>query len=224
MGNTLLTPNQSHVLERVQKEPELTRRFYLTGGTALSAFYLHHRLSYDLDFFTEKAEVDQLAIEAFLKKISSELSIARIKRSQFLGLFSYVLVFTNQEELKIDFSYYPFPRIQKGTMYKNLEIDSIYDIAVNKLHTIFMKPRSRDYLDLYFIMKTYTYPLDKLILDAKAKFDWDIDHITLASQFMKVKDFDESSLILVPFDKKEMEEFFLNLAKSLERDIFRSRK
>ena len=27
--------------------------FYLTGGTALSRFYFHHRLSEDLDLFTE---------------------------------------------------------------------------------------------------------------------------------------------------------------------------
>lgn len=27
-------------------------QFYLTGGTAPAEFYLGHRLSYDLDFFT----------------------------------------------------------------------------------------------------------------------------------------------------------------------------
>jgi predicted nucleotidyltransferase component of viral defense system len=30
------------------------RFFYLTGGTALAAYYLRHRLSEDLDFFAEK--------------------------------------------------------------------------------------------------------------------------------------------------------------------------
>ena len=28
--------------------------FYLTGGSALGIFYLEHRLSYDLDFFTDR--------------------------------------------------------------------------------------------------------------------------------------------------------------------------
>ena len=205
----------------IQNEPQITKRFYFTGGTALAEFYTHHRISYDLDFFTEKEEVNQKVIEAFLKKASPELSIVKIKRSQFLGLFSYILVFENGQELKVDFSYYPFPRIQKGTKYKKLEVDSVYDIAANKLHTIFTQARSRDYLDLYFIMQKYHYPLDKLILDAKAKFDWDIDRLTLASQFIKSKDFDESSMAIVPFDKADMEEFFLKLAKSLETDIFK---
>ncbi|MBI2330550.1 nucleotidyl transferase AbiEii/AbiGii toxin family protein [Candidatus Daviesbacteria bacterium] len=221
MGKTILTPKQFDFLELVQKEPQITKRFYLTGGTALSEFYLKHRLSYDIDLFTQETEVDQQLVEVFLQKISSKPEVKEIKRSQFLGLFSYTLVFKDNQELKVDFNYYPFPRIQKGTKYKNLEVDSVYDIAANKVHTIFMKPRSRDYLDLYFIMKKYNYSLDKLILDAKAKFDWDIDRITLASQLIKATETDESEMVIAPFNKKEMDKFFLDLAKSLNNDIFK---
>ena len=53
----------------------------------------------------------------------------------------------------IDFNYYPFPRINLGENWKGLAIDSLEDIAVNKVHTLFMKPRSRDFVDLYFILK-----------------------------------------------------------------------
>ena len=70
-------------------------------------------------------------------------------------------------------------------------------------------------------MEKYNYSLDKLILDAKAKFDWDIDRITLASQFIKVKDTDESSMVIVPFDKKAMDKFFLQLAASLKKEILK---
>lgn len=222
MGKTILTPKQSQFLDLVQKDKSITKRFYLTGGTALAEFYLKHRISKDIDLFTEEQEVNQQVVDAFLKKVSPTLSIVHIKRSQFLGLFSYTLIFDDKQELKVDFNYYPFPRIQKGKKYKNLEVDSVYDIAVNKIHTLFVKPRSRDYLDIYFIMKNYTYSLDRFILDAKAKFDWHIDRITLASQFVKVKDRDdESSMVIAPFNQKEMEEFFLKLAKSLEKDIFK---
>ncbi|MDP3726823.1 MAG: hypothetical protein Q8Q96_00730, partial [bacterium] len=65
------------------------------------------------------------------------------------------------------------------------------------------------------------YSLDQLIKDAKAKFDWHIDKVTLASQFVKVKEISDLPTMLVPFDKKEMDKFFLSLAKSLEGDIFR---
>lgn len=84
-----------------------------------------------------------------------------------------------------------------------------------------MKPRGRDYVDLYFIMQERDYPLDKLILDAKAKFDWDIDRINLASQFLRVKELAEPLEMLVSFNRKEMEDFFLKLAKNLEKKIFK---
>ncbi|MGQ9706983.1 MAG: nucleotidyl transferase AbiEii/AbiGii toxin family protein [bacterium] len=33
---------------------KLKNKFYLTGETAFSAFYLQHRISEDMDFFTEE--------------------------------------------------------------------------------------------------------------------------------------------------------------------------
>jgi len=48
----LLTPLQQTVLDAVFAEEVFARGFYLTGGTALAAFYLFHRYSDDLDLFT----------------------------------------------------------------------------------------------------------------------------------------------------------------------------
>ncbi len=222
MGKTILTPKQFEFLELIKVEPRITKAFYLTGGTALSEFHLKHRLSEDLDFFIEEKEVNQKLVEAYLKKISIKLSIKEIKRSVFMGLFSYSLTFKDGSKLKVDFNYYPFPRIEKGTKYGNLSIDSLRDIAANKVHTLFVKPRDRDYIDLYFIMKNSDLKLNQLILDAKAKFDWDIDKLTLASQFMRVKEAGvlETPKLLVPFDKKQMDDFFENEAIKLRKGIF----
>ena len=55
--------------------------FYLTGGTALSAFYLHHRLSEDLDFFTEsdvETEMASRGLNMFFKEGSSTVLGIRI--------------------------------------------------------------------------------------------------------------------------------------------------
>jgi len=221
MAKTILTPQQSHFLELAGNNQGIRKLFYLTGGTALAEFYLHHRLSEDIDLFNEEYEVDPILIRAFLKKISPNLSIIDIQESNFLGLFSFILTFQNKTTLKVDFNYYPFPRIQKGKKAFNLEIDSLRDIATNKIHTLFMKPRSRDYIDLYFIFKTQPYSLDALILDAKAKFDWHIDPLTLSSQFLRAKDLTEFPKMLVPFDRTKMEEFYLKLARELGSKILK---
>ena len=49
----ILTPIQNQVLNQIKKSPFLKNNFYFTGGTVLSEFYLQHRYSNDLDFFSE---------------------------------------------------------------------------------------------------------------------------------------------------------------------------
>ena len=52
----ILTPLQRAILKQF---PQVTDAdsFYLTGGTALAYFYLKHRQSHDLDFFTSLQEL-----------------------------------------------------------------------------------------------------------------------------------------------------------------------
>lgn len=61
MGKMNLTSKQQMIFDEVKKSDFLKENFYFTGGTALSAVYLHHRLSEDLDFFSEK-KFDNLSI------------------------------------------------------------------------------------------------------------------------------------------------------------------
>lgn len=221
MGQTILTPKQLEFLELAQGDSQIVKHFYLTGGTALAEFYLHHRLSEDIDLFTEGQEVDQSLTNAFLKKISPKLYITKIDLAQFLGLFSYHLTYSDGQTLKVDFNYYPFLQIEQGVKFGKLRVDSLVDIATNKVHTLFMKPRIRDYIDLYYIFKHQKMDLDKLILLAKAKFDWDIDKMNLANQFIRAKDIkrEDYPAVIVPFNIDDMEKFFLDLAKSLKTEI-----
>ena len=48
MANERLTPLQSEFLTRFFAT-DTGQNFFLTGGTALAAFHLHHRVSVDLD-------------------------------------------------------------------------------------------------------------------------------------------------------------------------------
>lgn len=226
MGKSILTTKQLDFLEYAQAQTSIVRNFYLTGGTALAQFYFQHRLSEDIDLFSEK-EVNVSAVEAFLQKASIKLGISKIIKQNYLGLYTYQLKYRDGDTLKVDFNYYPFPKIEKGTYFGKLEVSSLYDIAVNKIHTISMRTRVRDYIDLYFIMKrsglpTETY-LEKLRLDSQAKFDWPLEVKNLVAAFLKVKDLKNADFprMLVPFNRKDMEEFFLKLAKSLEGDIFK---
>ncbi len=77
-NNRILIPNQRLFLHEFVKS-ELRDVFRLTGGTALSAFYLEHRLSEDLDFFSTDS-VPLSVIESFLKSVDSvkEISFSKL--------------------------------------------------------------------------------------------------------------------------------------------------
>src|SRR3989338_6348253 len=141
----ILTKEQIALLELVSDSKYLCKNFYFTGGTPLSAFYLFHRLSEDIDLFSEQ-EIHLPSIEKFVGKLKNKLRLVKIDYIKYLGLHSFYLFFSKQSYLKIDFNYYPFPRVGKGIKYKNISVDSLYDIAVNKVHTISMKPRARDFI------------------------------------------------------------------------------
>lgn len=214
-----LTKEQEQFLDCVVAEKSLLQTFYFTGGTPLAVFYLHHRESEDIDLFSEE-EVRLPAVRAFLGKVQKKLSLTQIDYRQFLGLHSFQLFFSKENILKIDFNYYPFPRIERGGSYKGLAVDSMLDIAVNKVHTVAMKPRARDFIDLFFILRKAEYQMEDLIIFAKTKFDWHIDPIQLGSRFQIAAQTTDYPRMLVPIDHHEWKDFFLEQAKALKPQIF----
>jgi len=217
--NKIITKEQEDFLNLVSKEEYLINKFYFTGGTPLSAFYLKHRFSEDIDMFSEK-EVDILPIKTFIGRVQKELNLKKVDYRQFLGLHTFQLFFSNKEILKVDFSYYPFPRIEKGIKHKNIEVDSVLDIAVNKTHTISIKPRARDFIDIYFIIKEKGYDFKDLIMKAKIKFDWHIDPVQMGSRLLAVKNTADYPRMIKKINHEEWKDFYINQAKLLKKDIF----
>ncbi len=188
--------------------------FYLTGGTALAEYYLRHRLSEDLDFFSEQ-EFDPQAISAFFKKIGAGVGIREVTYEQS---FNRNLFFLNvgDERIKTEFTYFPFPRIEQNKKIGKLGIDSLLDIAVNKVFTIYQKPRSRDFIDLYAILqKEKGWTLDELAKKAQIKFDSFLDPLQLSAQFVKVETLKDYPKMLIPLPEKEWRGFFMREAKRL---------
>lgn len=211
---TILTPDQKLLLSTLAKEGGITSSFYLSGGTALAEFYLHHRLSEDLDFFSEE-EVDSAGISTLIKKISARALITEVTFEQS---FNRNLFFVRMAHstVKTEFTYYPFPRIEKGCTYETLAVDSLLDIAVNKVFTISQKPRSRDFIDLYWILKDRPdWTLDDLVLKAQAKFDHHIDPLQLSAQFLKATELKDFPTMKIHLEESAWQNFFVDASKIL---------
>jgi hypothetical protein len=217
MGQTsILTKLQKRFLDLVIAEPTLVRDYYWTGGTVLSEFYLHHRDSEDVDLFTEKAEVQIAAINTFINQAAKKIGSKQVKYVQFLGLHTFIFEFPDKSTLKVDFNYYPFHHLEKCEKYNGLSYDSVLDIAVNKMQTIATKPRSRDFVDLYMIQKTYGYDLTNLMKKARLKFDWYTDPIQLAAKFLLSRQVSDLPKMRISLPEAEWRDFFLTQAKALQ--------
>lgn len=75
----ILTPFQKQLLKAIA-DSALSPNFYLTGGTALAAFYLQHRFSEDLDFFSADPNAVRLVppeLERIALRLDAQIEFSR---------------------------------------------------------------------------------------------------------------------------------------------------
>jgi len=220
MAKDILTLLQKKFISAISGNKKICDAFYLTGGTALAAYYLKHRYSEDLDFFS-RAEIDTLSINVFLKWLKPVLGTRKIDFQQSFNRNLFFL-HTAHEILKTEFTHFPFELIEKPGKRDGVYINSIIDIAVDKAFTISQNPRARDFIDLYLILKKYKeLSFEKLLKMARAKFDWQIDPIQLGTQLLKAKDLKDLPRMIQKIDNSEWRRFFMDKSKSLSKDIFK---
>lgn len=212
MGELIFTPIQKSVFDAFAKNESLRRQFYFTGGTALSIFYLQHRYSEDLDFFSLKPFNDEEVL-AFINELSKELKLEyTVNKQNVVTTFQ----FSKQGELllKIDFGHYPYPLVDDGKIVDNVQIDSLFDIATNKLLTIIMRQNAKDFVDLYFLLQK-DYSVWDLIYSLEAKFRMEPDILYLASDFLKSQRFEVLPKMIKPLELSELKDFFKKQAIDL---------
>lgn len=211
---SILSNNQKNLLSLLAQEKIISDNFYLSGGTALAEFYLDHRLSEDLDFFSEK-EFNPETISVIFKKIQKDAGIKSVKYEQSFNRSLFFLELKN-DSIKTEFAYFPFPPMETGKKIGDLKIDSLLDIAVNKVFTIYQKPRSRDFIDLYLILKTKSeWSINELMKKAQVKFDNYLDPLQMSAQFVKVYILKDYPRMILQISNKEWQEFFMGEAKKL---------
>lgn len=210
---TFFTKEQKDVFDFIAIDDFLNSHFYFTGGTALSIVYFQHRYSEDLDFFSEiqfNPQVVFQKIQAFAKNHKAEITLRSIEDTQIFDLR-----FKNNARLKVDFAYYPYKRLKKGTIFKGLETDSLLDIAANKLLSISQRTEMKDFVDLYFLLERFS--IWDLIRGVEIKFKAKLEPFVLASDLLKIEEFDFLPRMIKPITIEKLQRFFKEQAKKLGR-------
>ena len=214
---SILSDRQRNLLGLFASNPSIKKHFYLSGGTALAEYYLHHRYSEDLDFFTEE-EVAPLSIQVFIKDIAKK---AGVKNVDFQQSFNRNLVFLHfdDEIIKTEFTYYPFTQLEPTKEINGLQVDSLIDIAVNKTFTIYQKPRSRDFIDIYLIMREKGWSFSDLRKKARIKFDTHIESLQMAQQLLEVDHLEDFPRMIGKLDNKEWQDFWKNEVAKIKSEV-----
>lgn len=219
MAKTILTPTQIQLLKLLSAQEEIRENFYLSGGTALAEYYLHHRYSEDLDFFSEN-EFNPIDIQTIIKKIQKRAGIIGIDFQQNFNRNLFFLHF-KKETVKTEFTYYPFPQLEKSKIIQGLNIDSLLDIAVNKVFTIYQNPRSRDFIDLYLMLEMKNWTLEDLRKKAKIKFDTHIDPLQMTKQLLKAQEVIDFPRLIIDLKPKTWQDYWLKEAGKLKSEVLK---
>ncbi len=209
-ANPILTERQKAFLLHFALS-SLRQDFYLSGGTALSAFYLRHRSSEDLDFFCE----GEFSVETVLGFLQSIPSVQKMEYERKFDRRLFLLCFGPDDVLKVEFTRYPFPRCEVGASVENLSIDSVRDIVANKLVALTDRTDAKDYTDVYHALrKNPDLDLETLIRDAEKKFRiTGIKHM-LAGRFLQDLPSTGELRMREPLDPNALAAFFRSQAKS----------
>jgi predicted nucleotidyltransferase component of viral defense system len=216
---TVLSDFQKQVL-LLFKKSALAKKFYLAGGTALAEYYLHHRKSEDLDFFTQE-ELSLPSLKRFVAAIKNRIGLDKIEYQHGFGLYSFF--FYPKKEVakyKVDFGQYPFGPIEPPQKIGGLLVESLFDIAVDKAHTIATRPRLRDFIDLYLILRqNQNWGFEDLLQKGREKFELGVDPLQLGENLIQVTSLSDMPIMLSDIDMKVVRRFFLSKARSLKEKI-----
>lgn len=220
-----LTPLQKKVLDFFAKSP-LKDRFYWTGGTLLSVCYLHHRRSNDLDFFTEKPFTYNQII-GFIRKLKKELKLPSIEERKIYDRYEFTL--HNKRKFRLEFVQYEHPKLKTRKKWRGITIDSLEDMAANKLMCLFDRNDPKDLFDLYFLLTKKKYTIKKLLKLVEKKFGVSFEKSAVLSEVHKsTKDLDNlRPLILAKNQKekekiiKEIQEYFSDLSNQYLEQVLK---
>jgi len=214
-GKGLLTPIQREVVALFARLPD-QKSFYLTGGTALSEFYLGHRLSFDLDFFTVEAELVlsfSHQMEAACPSQGFQVSVTR----RFASFVEFLLQ-RGEESLRVDLALdAPFRFASPVLSEYGVWINDFQDLKTEKVLAYYGRAEPRDAVDLYFILQQETP--DHLFTLAAQK-DPGFDLYWFAVALNQVVDFPDEPerwpvKMLADFHPPELKRAFQQLAMDL---------
>ena len=165
-----LYPLQDGVLKIVR---DLKLPFYLTGGTALSRHFLHHRFSDDIDLFVNSDDKFSAYVEQIVAHFAEEHAASSfdIVGDSIVSAPAYARFYVAgySTELKVDLvNDIPF-HFGEFEFTKPLgKLDSWRNILSNKISALF-RFAEKDFVDVWALSKKFDFDWKEILNEAQYK-------------------------------------------------------
>ena len=150
----------------------------LGGGTALS-LQIGHRASYDFDIFS---------YQKLPRAWGNDIKKVFGNNCEKLLDFDDQLNLKTSDSVNITFFYDDFKLLFKPEKTPFIDLMNVWDVACNKAYIIGRRPKWRDYIDLYFLLKEGHITLKKTIDLSSKKFGSDFSERLFLQQLVYWKD------------------------------------
>ncbi len=161
-----LYPLQDDVLRVIRK---VDTGFYLTGGTAASRGYLHHRFSDDLDFFVNDDDRFGLWVERIIQALTHETgwqSLVSLREERFARL----TLIRSGISLKIELINDVPARVGEVIDHPVLgRLDTAENILANKVTALLDREEPKDFADIWGFCTIMGLSLREAISNAESK-------------------------------------------------------
>jgi len=180
----------------------LPEKTYLAGGTAVY-FYLNHRVSIDLDFFTPTPFNSEQLVHK-IKECFDEVQVELMEEKT-------VILYISKEKVKFSLFLFPYENVKEnqpvtlsdGTI---CPLASLEDIEAMKAVAISQRGSVKDFVDMYFLLAKTGHLFEDILAAVIKKYSLDSTYeYPLKTSFVYFEDAENEvdNIIMINAGKKK---------------------
>lgn len=159
-----LYPFQDSIFQKID---HLKTNFYLTGGTALSRFYLDHRYSDDLDFFVNDDNNFLYQLNSIQNELAKHFQLKVVIKEE---RFSRYTIENDNLTLKLEFiNDVPFYLGNINSFKLFTKVDNPLNILANKITAFRDREEPKDFADILLINNSFEVDWELIFTASQSK-------------------------------------------------------
>jgi len=193
------------LLKELSASPELSD-FFLVGGTAVS-LHVGHRISVDLDFFSQK----DINTDSLKLLLSSRYSIHNTITD--VNTLSCIIKYKGTS-IKVEFISYKYDLLRPVVNIDGINLLELDDLIPMKLSAISGRGAKKDFYDIFFLFEKYSIVQMLELYSQKYKSE-NVFHLIKSLTYFDIADQDPKPILIRNISWKDIKHKFIKEVKTV---------